>query len=98
MAEIRWTKQAADDLEAIVTFIAHDSEFYASLTASDIVKAIERLGLFPNIGRIVPEANNPAVREIFSSHYRIIYKTDTDNVCLLTIIHGARLLSSDRIS
>jgi len=43
MAEVRWTPQAADDLEAITDFIAQDSPHYASLFALDAVKAAERL-------------------------------------------------------
>jgi plasmid stabilization system protein ParE len=35
MAEVRWTIQAADDLDAIVHFIATDSEHYARLLASE---------------------------------------------------------------
>ena len=33
MVELRWTPQAADDLEAITNFIAADSPHYASLFA-----------------------------------------------------------------
>ena len=32
MAEVKWTPQAADDLEGITQFIAADSPYYASLT------------------------------------------------------------------
>jgi plasmid stabilization system protein ParE len=36
MAEIRWTPQAAEDLEAIADFIAVDSLHYAQLLVIDI--------------------------------------------------------------
>jgi plasmid stabilization system protein ParE len=36
MAEVRWTPQAADDLEAITAFIAKDSASYAKLFANKI--------------------------------------------------------------
>jgi toxin ParE1/3/4 len=64
MAEIRWTLQAADDLEAIAEFIAVDSPQYAQLFALDVIRAIERLATFPRSGRVIPEIGNPAVREI----------------------------------
>jgi plasmid stabilization system protein ParE len=38
MAEVKWTIQAADDLESITNFIAQDSEHYAQLFASDILQ------------------------------------------------------------
>ena len=37
MVEIRWTPQAADDLEAITNFIAVDSAHYARLFARDVL-------------------------------------------------------------
>ncbi len=39
MAEVRWTSQAADDLEAIADFIAADSPQYARLFAMDATAA-----------------------------------------------------------
>ena len=47
MTEVRWTPQAADDLQAIYDFIARDSPYYAQLTVEDILAAIDRLGQFP---------------------------------------------------
>jgi hypothetical protein len=41
--EVRWTPQAADDLQAIYDFIARDSPHYAQLRVEDILAAIDRL-------------------------------------------------------
>ena len=60
MAELRWTPQAADDLEAITNFIAADSPHYASLFAIDVLASVERLRSFPGSGRTRP-GNTPAV-------------------------------------
>ena len=92
MAEIRWTLQAADDLEAIAKFISADSPQYAKLFAIDVIKAIERLGSFPRSGRIVPELGNSAIREIILGNYRIVYRIKKDVVEILAVYHGARLL------
>ncbi len=46
MAEIRWTQQAASDLEEITSFIAQDSEYYASFFASKVLDSVERLNDF----------------------------------------------------
>lgn len=64
MAEVRWTAQAADDLEAIADFIAADSPQYARLFAMDVLAAVGRLADFPNSGRVVPEIKDSAIREI----------------------------------
>lgn len=58
MAEVRWTLQAADDLEAITEFMVADSPHYASLFAMDVLAAVERLVPFPYAGRIVPRWTN----------------------------------------
>ena len=97
MAEVRWTPQAADDLEAITNFIAADSPQYATLFAMDVLVAVERLAGFPNSGRVVPELKDPAIREILFGSYRIVYRVKGDLVEVLTVYHGARLLDPSRL-
>ena len=97
MAEVRWTPQAADDLEAITNFIAADSPQYARLFAMDALVAVERLADFPDSGRVVPELKDPANREILFGSYRIVYRVKGDLVEVLTVYHGARLLDPSRL-
>lgn len=92
MARIRWTPQAADDLETIAAYIANDSPHYARLFVLKVISAIERLEQFPEIGRIVPESNKPFIREILLGNYRIVYRVKNALVEILTIYHSARLL------
>jgi plasmid stabilization system protein ParE len=98
MAEVRWTPQAADDLEAVADFIATDSPHYARLFTMDVLAAVERLADFPNSGRVVPELKDPAIREILFGSYRIVYRVKGDLVELLTVYHGARLLDPSRLT
>lgn len=97
MAEVKWTQQAADDLESITNFIAKDSVHYASLFAVDIIEAVERLDTFSRAGRIVLEKNKPAIREIIFGNYRIIYRLKNEAVEILTIYHGSRLLDPSKM-
>ncbi|MPM22403.1 hypothetical protein SDC9_68856 [bioreactor metagenome] len=87
---IRWTEPAVIDLENIRDYISRDSEYYGLIVVERIFDAVEKLSRFPNIGREVPEADNPNIREILLNNYRIIYKADEDYVLILTIVHGAR--------
>ena len=41
MTEVRWTTQAADDLQAIYDFIGRDSEQYAQVIVEGILAAID---------------------------------------------------------
>ena len=92
MAEVRWTPQASEDLDSIAEFIAKDSPQYACLFVTDVFQAVERLSEFPQSGRIVPELNDPIVREIILGNYRLVYRFKSKLIEMLTVYHGARLL------
>lgn len=98
MAEVRWTPQAADDLESITNFIALDSSHYAKLFTLDVLSVVERLAEFPYFGRSLPELNDPVIREIFFGSYRIVYRVKSDIVELLTVYHGSRLLDPSKLN
>ncbi len=92
MAQVRWTPQAADDLDAIAEFIARDSPHYAGLFVADVLQVVDRLADFPESGRIVPEIGEKSIREVILGSYRIIYRRRSEVVEVLTVHHGARLL------
>jgi hypothetical protein len=45
-------------------------------------------------GRIVPELDQPAVRELVVGSYRLIYEISEKDVYVLGLIHGARDLTA----
>lgn len=44
------------------------------------------------MGRIVPEYNNPDIRELIYQNYRIVYKIEKQTVYLTLVIHGSKEL------
>src|SRR5262249_48502524 len=98
MAQVRWTLQAVDDLEAVCLFIARDAPQLASIFAERALRTTERLVTFPNSGRIVPELNDPNLREIILGNYRLIYRIVQDAVQIITVHHGARRLDPAKLS
>ena len=98
MAEVRWTPQAADDLYAIAEFISQDSPHYSSLFVLDVLYAVDRLVQFPKSGRVVPEINDPSIRELILGSYRIIYRVCQGFVEILTVFHGSRLLDPSKLT
>ena len=52
------------DFKEVIEYIAKASPYYAGITAEKILSSIERLEDSPGIGIIVPEYNNPNIREI----------------------------------
>ena len=93
MTDIRWSPQAVADVEAVRDFISRDSPTYGALVAARIVAAVERLALFPESGRIVPEFRDPALREVVWGNYRIVYRCRPGSVEIATVFHGARLFA-----
>ncbi|HSW01503.1 MAG TPA: type II toxin-antitoxin system RelE/ParE family toxin [Sedimentisphaerales bacterium] len=72
MAQVRWTPQAADDLDAIAEFISRDSPHFAGLLVADVLQIADQLVDFPQSGRIVPEIRDKSIREVIQGNYRII--------------------------
>ena len=93
MTPIRWTDGARADLRAIHAYVARDSRVYARRLVDRIRKSVLRLRKFPESGGRVLEWDRPDVREIPVGNYRAIYRLRNNTVEILTVIHGARLLS-----
>jgi plasmid stabilization system protein ParE len=70
--EVVWSLLATADLESIVEHIFRDSEFYAAAVARELVAAARSLATFSERGRVVPEYEDSAVREIIVRRYRLI--------------------------
>lgn len=92
MTRVIWTRQAVEDVEAIKAYVARDSEQYAGLLGERLVAAVDRLELFPNSGRIVPEVGDDSLREVIYGNYRLVYRLQSESVEVVTIYHAARLL------
>jgi len=66
----------------------------ASIFADRVFRATDRLAEHPRSGRIVPEMGQEQLREIILGNYRIIYRLLEEDVQVLTVHHGARLLDT----
>ena len=92
--KIRWSPQAAANLEEICSYISKDSEYYAVLFAKRITNIIKDIPDFPELGRIVPEYNDRNLRERIYENYRIVYRIKEDIIEIAAICHGSRLLEN----
>ena len=91
---IIWSEKSIDDLESIATYIEKDSIYYAKSVVSTIFSKVDILLDFPLLGRVVPEYQDENIRELFVYSYRLIYKINKNNISIVTIIHGKRILKS----
>ena len=87
-----WSGPANRDLNSIFEFISRDSKDYAQNVINEIVEKTSVLNTFPNIGRVVPEINDPQIRELIIYSFRILYTVRKPETEILAIIHGKRLL------
>ena len=90
-----WSPRALADVEAIASFIAADSPFYAGSVVRRIVALTRMLEKFPFAGRKVPEFEDENLREVIAYSYRIIYRVEAAEVIVAAVIHGKRNLESE---
>ncbi len=93
--KVVWTSRATDDLYAIFEYLSEFSDARAEAITEEIINRVFQLEQFPRIGRIVPELNIEAIRELIVQQYRVVYSfhTTSGEVILLTIRHSSRPLS-----
>jgi plasmid stabilization system protein ParE len=96
---IVWTRKALADLREIHDYIARDSPRYGQIQVERIQNAAEKIGRFPEIGRIVPEFPDGPWREVLTGNYRIIYRWDSESGrgLILAVVHGRQLLRPEMI-
>jgi toxin ParE1/3/4 len=82
-------------LQRIVEYIAIDSEHYAIAFYDAAREIADSLSTISNRGRVVPEINNPTIREVFIHRYRLMYQVYDHKVIVLAIIHGAMNFKGD---
>ena len=87
MTRIRWTTEAADQLEAIVNHVREDNPEAALALARAILDRIAGLEKFPGLGR---PGERKGTRELVSPPYVIVYRLKEDVSEILYICHGAQ--------
>ena len=94
---IDWSDQSLEDIEEIRRYIARDSPVYAEAFVARIFEAAERLINHPLSGRIVPEFDDPTLREIILWSYRIVHWVHDATILVATVFHSARLLRPEDV-
>lgn len=92
MAEVVWSPRAYADLESIGDYHAQTAPGYAEVLVRTLLGVVERLATFPASGRVIPEIEDEALREVVYRNYRIAYihLPDDDRVEVLTVFHSSR--------
>lgn len=93
--KVHWTNNAVDQLVNIYEYIALNSPIYAKQMVDKITRRSAQISDQPFSGRKVPEYRAEDIRELIEKPYRIIYRIKQDQIDVLAVIHGARLLSEE---
>jgi plasmid stabilization system protein ParE len=72
---IHLTETAVTDMENIVTwYVEQGAPDVGRRLVTEIMQRIETLAAHPEIGRVVPEFNQPQVRELIHPPFRVVYR------------------------
>ena len=68
---------------------------YAHRVVQRLISAAERLIEFPEIGRVVPEVGQSALREFIVRPYRLVHRLEPGIVEIVTVFRSSRSFPSD---
>jgi toxin ParE1/3/4 len=71
-----FSPSARRDLRDIVRYISLDAPVRAEDFGRLLLDSVRHLGDFPEQGRVVPEFDDPAIRELVVRNYRVVYRLD----------------------
>jgi toxin ParE1/3/4 len=89
---VTWSPKARLELADIWNYIRNDSAANALQVLNDITAAVDRLEEHPFSGRMVPEWNQPILRELIVGSYRVMYSIEPEEVIVFTVRHVRRRL------
>ena len=90
---ITFAESAVQDLENI-------RDYYLELQVPEvgdrflreIISLVEELPVHPNRGRVVPEFNQPLLRELIHPPFRIVYRRDKRGIQIVRVWRSERLM------
>ena len=87
---VEWTEAAWSDLEEVADYIARDSRYYAAAFVQEVRDAARSLSRMARRGRVVPEFDDPGIRELLVGRYRLICRLAGESVHIVGLVHCAR--------
>ena len=90
---VGFAESAFADLESIRAWYAEQGvRDVGERLIGEIVASIEALADHPDMGRIVPEFDQPFLRELIRPPFRIVYRRDPKHVRVVRVWRSERLL------
>ena len=87
---VEWAGRAKSDLRLAVEYIRKDSPASAKAFLSQVFQATRSLATFSERGWVVPDLNDPEVRQVLVGRYRVLYEVHTDAVWIMRVLHTSQ--------
>lgn len=95
--QVVWSPLALERGVEIAETIHWDKPAAAGKWLTRLFATVETLEGSPRRGRIVPELDRPDVRELLYGNYRVVYRIGVNEIVILTVRHGRRILDIDEL-
>lgn len=92
--DVIWTQEALDRLDDIEYYLAVEQQVpqAAKHLLSRIFDRAPQIAEMPLSGRMLPNSDDPNVREQLENPYRIIYLIEPEIIYILSVMHQRQLL------
>ena len=95
--KVIWSKESLQQLIEIEQYISRDNPARAVRFINRLIDRAEKIKDYPYKGRVVPEFSLNEIREVFEKSYRIVYRIAENQIEILTVFEGHKLLRSSEI-
>jgi toxin ParE1/3/4 len=92
MAKVIWADSAIQDLDAIADYIALDKPAAAHQLVQQVLKVVEVLQKFPQMGSVPTELRGLPYRQLVVSPCRIFYRVEKRVVYVVHVLRGEQLV------
>jgi len=92
MAKVIWADSAIQDLDAIADYIALDKPAAARQLVQQVLKAVEVLQKFPQMGSLPTELRGLPYLQLVVSPCRIFYRVERKVVYVVHVLRGEQLV------
>jgi plasmid stabilization system protein ParE len=95
---IVWSPLAIERAYEAAAYIAGDKPEAALRWLEGLFKVTDRLEMFPESGRVVPEIGVSEFREvIYRDAYRVVYRLEKARISILTVRNCAQVLDASEL-
>ena len=88
MGRVTWAPAALEDFRRIYLFLKQDAPGYARAFRDRVTRQARLLEQFPRMGQMVPEVDDPDVRQLRVQKFRLIYRVKGEDVEMYVILPG----------